>query len=165
MATRELIRLKHTKIKFASYHFFLNSERERFDGYCSAMRQAGLPVTEDSLLASINYDELTDSILKHEVTALFCCNDKLAMKIIEELLDHGIKIPQDVSVIGFDDWDNSNNLLIGLSTVRQNFEEIGSNAANLLINAIQGKIHGNNTKILSGVSLVIRESTCENPYV
>ena len=164
LATRELIRLKHTKIKFASYHFFLNSEQERFDGYCSAMRQSGLPVTNESLLTSINYDALTDSILKHDVTALFCSNDKLAIKIMKQLLARGVKIPQDVSIMGFDDWDNSHNLSIELSTVRQVFEEIGSNATNLLINAIQGKIQGGNTKVLSGVSLVIRESTSENPY-
>lgn len=164
LATRELIRLKHTKIKFASYHFFLHSEQERFAGFCSAMRQAGLPVTDDDLLTRIDYDALADRIEKREVTALFCSNDKLAMEIIRQLTGRGLKIPQDVSVMGFDDWDHSGNLSIGLSTVRQNFEEIGRNAANLLNQVIQGKTHGGNTKILSGVSLVIRESTCENPY-
>ncbi len=164
LATKELLRLKHTNIKFASYHFFLNSEQERFDGYCSAMRQAGLPVTGDNLLTQINFDELTKSILKRDVTAIFCCNDKLAMKIMKQLLICGIKVPQDVSIMGFDDWDKSNDLPIKLSTVRQIFEEIGNNAANLLINAILGKIYGGNTKVLSGVSLVLRESTCENPY-
>lgn len=165
LATRELIRLKHSKIKFASFHFFLQSEQERFAGYCSAMRQAGLPVTDDDLLTRINYDVLVDSIFKRDVTALFCSNDKLAIEIIGQLTGRGVKIPQDVSVMGFDDWDHAGNLSIGLSTVRQNFEEIGRNAANLLNQVIQGKTHGGNTKILSGVSLVIRESTCENPYV
>ncbi len=164
LATRELIRLKHTKIKFAAYHFFLNSEQERYNGYCSAMRQAGLPVTDDSLLIDINYDTLADSILKHEVTALFCSNDKLAVKIMKHLLSRGIRIPQDVSIIGFDDWDNSRDLPIALSTVKQVFEEIGQNAANLLINAILGKIQGGNAKMLSGVSLVMRDSTSVNPY-
>ncbi|WP_068784598.1 GntR family transcriptional regulator [Paenibacillus phocaensis] len=164
LATRELIRLKHTQIKFASYHFFLHSEQERFAGFCSAMRQAGLSVTDDDLLTRIDYDTLADRIEKREVTALFCSNDKLAMEIIRQLTGRGLKIPQDVSVMGFDDWDHSGNLSIGLSTVRQNFEEIGRNAAHLLNQVIQGKTHGGNTKILSGVSLVIRESTCKNPY-
>ncbi|GJM78424.1 GntR family transcriptional regulator [Paenibacillus sp. HMSSN-139] len=164
LATRELIRLKHTKIKFASYHFFLHSEQERFAGYCSAMRQAGLTVTDEDLLTRIDYDGLADSILKREVTALFCSNDKIAIEIIGQLTTRGLKIPQDVSIIGFDDWDHSSNLSIGLSTVRQNFEEIGRNAANLLNQVIRGKTHSSNTKILSGVTLVIRESTSENPY-
>ncbi|WP_410771320.1 GntR family transcriptional regulator [Fontibacillus sp. BL9] len=164
LATRELIRLKHSKIKFAGYHFFLHSEQERFAGYCSAMRQAGLPVTDDDLLTRIDYDALADSIFKRDVTALFCSNDKLAIEIIGQLTGRGVKIPQDVSVMGFDDWDHAGNLSIGLSTVRQDFEEIGRNAANLLNQVIQGKTHGGNTKILSGVSLVLRDSTCENPY-
>jgi GntR family transcriptional regulator of arabinose operon len=164
LATRELLRLKHTKIKFASYHFFLNSEQERYDGYCSAMRQAGIPITEANLLNNIDYDALAESILRHDITAMFCCNDKLAIKIMKQLLDRGLRIPQDVSIMGFDDWDSSHDMSIQLSTVKQVFEEIGSHAANLLVNAIQGKFQGGNTKILSGVSLVIRDSTCENPY-
>lgn len=164
LATRELIRLKHTKITFASYHFFLHSEQERFAGYCSAMRQAGLPVTDDLLLTRMDYDALADSVMKRNVTALFCSNDKLAIETIEQLTGRGVKIPQDVSIMGFDDWDHAGNLSIGLSTVRQDFEEIGRNAANLLNQVIQGKTHGGSTKILSGVSLVLRDSTCENPY-
>jgi len=128
------------------------------------MRQAGFPVTDDNLLTRVDYDALADSILKRDVTALFCCNDKLAIEMIEKLTDRRVRIPQDVSIMGFDDWDHSSNLSIGLSTVRQDFEEIGRNAANLLHQVILGKTHGRNTKILSGVSLVIRESTCENPY-
>ncbi len=164
LATRELIRLKHTKIKFASYHFFLHSEQERFAGYCSAMRQAGLPVTDDHLLTRMDYDALSGSVMKRDVTALFCSNDKLAVETIEQLTSRGVNIPQDVSVMGFDDWDHAGNLSVGLSTVRQDFEEIGRNAANLLNQVIQGQTHGGSTKILSGVSLVLRESTCENPY-
>ncbi len=165
LATRELIRLKHTKIKFASYHFFLNSEQERFDGFCHAMRQSGLHINDESLLININYDELIASIQNHDITALFCSNDKLAIKVAKQLLAHGIRIPQDLSIMGFDDWDYPHGLPFELSTVKQSFEDIGSNAANLLFNAIQGKIQGGNTKVLSGVSLVIRGSTCENPYI
>ena len=164
LVTRELLRLKHTKIKFAAYHFFLNSEQERYNGFCSAMRQAGFSVDDDNLLIDINYDSLADSILKHDVTALFCSNDKLAVKIMKQLLSRDIKIPQDVSIVGFDDWDNSRDLPIALTTVKQVFEDIGQNAANLLINAILGKIQGGNVKILSGVSLVIRDSTSVNQY-
>ncbi|GIP30330.1 DNA-binding transcriptional regulator CytR [Paenibacillus sp. J23TS9] len=164
LATRELIRLKHSRIKFASYHFFLHSEQERFAGYCSAMRQAGLPVEGDHLLTRIDYDALSGSVMKRDITALFCSNDKLAVETIEQLTGRGVNIPQDVSVMGFDDWDHAGNLSVGLSTVRQDFEEIGRNAANLLNQVIQGQTHGGSTKILSGVSLVLRESTCENPY-
>lgn len=164
IATKELLRLKHTKIKFVGYHFFLNSEQERYDGYCSVMRQAGLEANQDSLLVNIDYEILKQQILNRDITALFCCNDRLAIKIMKKLTELGVRIPQDVSIIGYDDWDAAQNTLIGLTTVRQNFNEIGANATHMLMSAIQGKIQGNNTKILSGVSLILRESVSLNPY-
>jgi DNA-binding LacI/PurR family transcriptional regulator len=164
IATKELLRLQHTKIKFAGYHFFLNSEQERYDGYCSAMREAGLEVTQDNFIVNINYDLLKKQIMDRDITALFCCNDRLAIKSIQKLTEQGVRIPQDVSIIGFDDWDSEQNSSIGLTTVRQNFNEIGANATYLLMSAIQGKVQGNNTKLLSGVSLVVRNSICMNPY-
>lgn len=164
-ATKELIRLKHTKIKFASYHFFLSSEQERYDGYCNAMRQAGLSVTPDSLLTHVDYDRLASDILSRNTTAIFCCNDKLAMKMIDNLTQRGIRVPQDVSIFGFDDWSGSQMSVVRISTLRQNFEEEGCNAAILLLNAIQGKFKTPDIKMLSGAQLILRESTCKNPYI
>lgn len=161
-ATNELLKRNHTKIKFISYHFFLSSEKERFDGYCSAMWQAGLPITSENLICDLDYEVLSKSILSRETTALFCCNDRLAIKVIKGLQKYKIRIPQDVSIIGFDDWENSQCAQYGLSTVRQDFQQIGSNAANLLINVIQGKFKEQNIKILSNAQVIIRESICEN---
>ncbi len=164
LATKELLKLNHTNIKFVGYHFFLNSEQERYDGYCSAMRQAGLVDIQNEFLSSIDYELLKKQIFNHDITALICSNDRIAIKLMKKLTEMGIRIPQDVSIIGFDDWDSAQNDAIGLTTVRQNFNEIGANATYLLLSAIQGKIQGKNTKLLSGVSLVIRNSICNNPY-
>lgn len=163
-ATRELLRLKHTKITFASYHFFLSSEQERYDGYCHAMRQAGLNITKGNLLTDINYDTLAKDILSHNTTALFCCNDKLALKTITALADRGVRVPQDVSVFGFDDWSGSQQSAVSISTLKQDFEEEGGNAAILLINAMKGRFKNKDVKLLSGAQLILRDSICENPY-
>lgn len=164
LATKKLLDLRHTKIKFAGYHFFLQSEKERYDGFCGAMREAGLEVTKDNLMLDIDYEQLKELILHRDVTAIFCCNDKLALKVINALTAQGIKIPQDVSIIGYDDWANAQNAIVSITTIRQDFDQIGANAAYLLISALQGKIQGNNTKIISGVFLVERDSTSINPY-
>lgn len=68
------------------------------------------------------------------------------------------------TTFGFDDWDILRRNKVGIATVKQNFEEIGSHAANLLVNAAQGKFTDNSTTILTGVELVIRESICENKW-
>lgn len=106
IATQELLRLHHTRIKFAGYHFFLQSEKERYDGFCGAMRQAGFETNQDNLLLNIDYGQLKEQILKQETTAIFCCNDKLALKVINTLTELGIRVPHDVSIMGFDDWDH-----------------------------------------------------------
>ncbi len=166
LATRELLCRKHTKIKFASYHFFLSSEQERFDGYCYAMRQANLTVSNDNLLkdTDIDYDDLAADILARRTTAIVCCNDKLALKMITNLTARSIRIPQDVSIFGFDDWSGSQQSCVSLSTLRQDFEEEGVNAAILLINSIQGRFKNHDTRLLSGARLILRDSICENPY-
>ena len=164
MATRELIRLKHTKIRFASFHFFLSSEQERYDGFCNAMRQAGLSAPSGGLLNDIDYDALAADILARRITALVCCNDQLALKTIRRLTERGVRVPQDVSVFGFDDWIGAIQSPVSLSTLRQDFEEEGGNASILLLNAIQGRFRHNDAKLLSGVELIVRDSVCENPY-
>lgn len=163
LATEELLRLKHTKIKFAAYHFFLQSEQERYEGFCTAMRQAGLDTSQNNLIVGMESGRLAELIRTREVTAIFCCNDRLAVKLMRSLQEQHIRTPEDVSFIGFDDWDESLNNSLGLTTIKQNFDEIGTNAAHLLISAIQGNITSNNTKILSGVSLIRRSSTGLNP--
>lgn len=162
-ATKKLLQMGHTKIKFAGFHFFLSSERERFDGYCSAMREAGLPITSESLLNPVDFDLLAESVRREETTAVFCCNDKLATKVVTQLLERGVRVPEDVSILGFDDWEDLRHFPIGLSTVRQDFERLGGHAANLLLSAVNGSFTDHNTKILAGVELVLRDSTAEYP--
>lgn len=163
LATKQLLNMGHTNIRFAGYHFFLSSERERFDGYCSAMRHSGHAITDKSLMNPVDYDELVSSVKSGETTAIFCCNDKLAIKVCSNLIEKGIKVPHNVSIMGFDDWNDLKHFSIGISTVRQNFERLGGHAANLLLNAINGSFTDRNTKILAGVELIMRDSTRSIP--
>ena len=114
IATKALLQLNHIKIKFVGYHFFLNSEQERYDGYCSAMRQAGLVDIQNDFLANIDYEILKKQILNREVTGLICSNNRIAIKIMKTHTELGVQVPQDVSIIGFDDLDSAQNDAIGL---------------------------------------------------
>ncbi len=165
MAAKLLLEHGHEKIWFVGYHFFLKSEQERYDGFCGMMRKAGVNVSEDNLIMDVNYDVLAAQIRAREVTALFCCNDRLAVKTIRQLRDRGLHVPEDVSVMGFDDWAASPDVERELTTIRQDFTEIGSNTAYLLLSRLQGRLAGNQpVKILSDVSLVVRGSVCHNPF-
>ncbi|MFV0401070.1 MAG: substrate-binding domain-containing protein [Oscillospiraceae bacterium] len=160
LATRKLLELGHRSICFGAYQFFLSSELERYDGFCSAMRQAGIELAHSHLLNGIDYDTLRDQILAGEVTALFCCNDKLAVKAVRQLMERGIRIPEDVSVMGFDDWEGNRDIPMGLTTMRQDFAALGQMAAHLLINVINGNTVSN-LKMLVGVTLVERDTVSE----
>ncbi len=162
LATQFLIQQKHTKIRFSGYKFFLKSEQERYDGFCSAMRKAGLEITKDSLILDVDYDALVEQIRSREVTAIFCCNDRHAVQMMNRLREKGVSIPQEVSIMGFDDWRASPTVERELTTVRQDFNEIGLNAAYLLLSILQGKLTESPIQILSNASLIVRSSVQEN---
>jgi GntR family transcriptional regulator of arabinose operon len=93
-----------------------------------------------------------------ELTALFAVNDRKGLELINKLMGMGIRIPEDVSVIGFDDYEASSLARIPMSTVRQHFEEEGYTAAKILLGAIEGSDSQFN-KIRIGTKLIIRSST------
>lgn len=127
------------------------------------MREAGYRISRENLIMDIDYEQLAAQIRAGEVTALFCCNDRLAVKTIRSLRERGLRIPEDVSVMGFDDWSASPDVARELTTVRQDFTEIGANTAYLLLSLLQGRFAGNPVKILADVSLVVRSSVGDNP--
>lgn len=159
IAAEHLISLGHRKIAFVASNFSLSSEQERYEGFCSALRHAGIALTSNNLIENPIYDDLADKINSREITGLFCCNDRQATQIIQELLARGISIPEQVSIIGFDDWKGSYRLPLRLTTVRQRFGALGTQAANMLFHMIDGKLQSNYMKIFIGVDLIPRETT------
>lgn len=158
-----LLKLGHRRIRFVSYNFFLSSEQARFDGYCTAMRHAGYTVQAEDLLSHRDMDRLVEAVRTGACTALVCCNDKLAGKVLHVLLENGVRIPEEVSVFGFDDWEKNRELPMGLSTMRQDFEEIGGMAANLLCSVIQGHFKKGRKEFLSKAELLLRDTVGPAP--
>ena len=157
LATEALIGMGHRKICFCGHYFFLSSEAERYSGFRYAMHKAGIPLTEYSLLEKTDFDTLYSWIREGRVTALFCCSDRLAESACRKLREKGLRIPEDISVFGFDDNIYSPDRPIALSTVRQDFESIGEQAVRLLLNVIDNK-QQIPISILTNVTLVMRDS-------
>lgn len=163
-ATSFLLNKNHKKLKFISFDINLNSEQERYSGFSDALKGANLPVDQNSLIfeGELDYIKLAESIKKHEVTALCCCNDKIAVKVMKRLLSLGVEIPKEVSLFGFDDELAAQTAPVGLSTVRQSFETVGAYAADLLLRHISHEDDSYNTQIRVGTELVLRDSVAEN---
>jgi len=91
------------------------------------------------------------------VTAVFCGNDEIAMGVIKGLGDAGLRVPEDVSVAGFDDHPLAAMWNPALTTVRQDFGGLGARAFELLRGAMRGSATRRTSSELP--ELVIREST------
>ena len=159
LAAGALIRQGHEKICFLAHLFFLSSEQERYAGFCSALRAAGIRPGPGSLMEKPDFDALSRSVRAGEITAVFCVSDRMAERAVTALMKLGLRVPEDVSVIGFDDNIYTAGCPVPLSTVRQHFELIGQRAAELLLWTLDRK-NGpvENTQMQIGVELVLRAS-------
>lgn len=149
--------------------FYIGETRNegRYEGYLDEMKSLGIPTTPEfvcqSQLSPQSGYRCTEEILfrRGSCTAIFCANDDTAIGVVRALLEHDIRVPQDVSVIGLDDIEMSRYLSPMLTTVHIPTEEMGNQAAKVLIDRMEGG-HKTPIKILFPSSLSPRES-CAAP--
>jgi len=166
LATNHLIKLGHKNIAFISGDIDHPSFSERLNGYKQALQYANIPIKNNLILTNTNYPgrqtgfNLAKKIFtsNKEVTAVFAGNDAMAIGVMHYLIKKGCKVPEDVSVIGFDDIEADLLLDPSLSTVRVPKIELGVEALKLLANTLKNK-KSLPKKILVPVELIIREST------
>jgi LacI family transcriptional regulator len=162
-AVEHLIGLGHRRIGFIGGRTDLRSAIRRRQGYEDALRQADLPVEADLIqdgdfttaMAMLCARRLLS--LPDPPTAIFAANDQSAFGVISAARELGIHIPDDLSVVGFDNIPEAAYIQPALTTVDQSVAEMGYAAAELLMNLIQGNPQESNlTKIPT--QLVIRDS-------
>ena len=144
LATEYLLRLGHTRIGFLGGRPDLESARLREDGFRRAMATAGVPVDED-LVRIGGYSQAAalgpaHELLSHEhrPTAVFAANDQSAIAVIDVAHRLGLTVPDDLSVIGFDNVPESALTEPPLTTVRQPLQQMGAEALRLLVDVIDG---------------------------
>lgn len=160
MAAKHLITSGHQKILFIGNNSHILTEQLRYQGLEIALRENG--IKHDSRLIASDFAQnplaFLEIVEEHHPSAIMCVNDLVACKVTEILRENLILVPQDISVTGFDDADIAKYNHPKLTSVRQDFFEIGKRAAELLIDLIYNKRKGC-TQIYLPVELVIREST------
>lgn len=161
-----LVGLGHRHIAFIQGPANLGSSKLRYRGVREAFAAAGNKVAAVVYLRGgntfISGLKATERILASnpEVTAIFANNDEMASGVISALHQRGLRVPGDISVVGFDD-SLSGNVSPGLTTIRQHISEIASQAVDLLMRDIRGKNLGKKSKpvnLLIDYKLVVRES-------
>jgi LacI family transcriptional regulator len=132
----------HRRIAFAALNRHLYTLHARLEGYNHAMQQAGLkplpmlPCTTQEIASSVLLDALRGP---QPPTAIFTANGLTTRYALKALLDAGIRIPSDLALVAFDDFDMAEILEPRLSVVRQPAQELGRVAANLLFEHLAGK--------------------------
>jgi len=141
-ATRHLLDLGHETVHHIAGPDSWLDAQERVEGWRQALRSAGAP--EPGLLlgdwsARSGYELGHRLAAMPEVTAVLCGNDQMALGLLRALAERGRRVPGDVSVVGFDDVPEAAFFLPPLTTVRQNFGELGRRALHLLLDRISGE--------------------------
>ncbi|MFD8205269.1 LacI family DNA-binding transcriptional regulator [Streptomyces sp. NPDC059695] len=131
-----------------------------------AAEAAGTPLPDEQIVRSIFSLEggqaAANGLLEQGVTGIVCASDPLALGAIRAARRRGLRVPQDVSVVGFDDSAFMNCTEPPLSTVRQPIEAMGRAAVELLCSQIQG-VHSHPGELLFEPELVVRGSTAPPP--
>ncbi|EEX36993.1 HTH-type transcriptional repressor PurR [Vibrio metschnikovii] len=147
LATKYLIENGHTEIACLSGHFVKAACQERIAGFRRAMAEANLTVKEDWILEG-NFECDTavlaaDKIIAMDTrpSAVFCFNDTMALGLISRLQQRGIRVPNDMSVIGYDNIELAEYFSPPLTTVHQPKRRVGKNAFEILLERIKDKEH------------------------
>ena len=166
-ATRYLISKGHRRIAFVSGSIRENGvNMKRFQGYRDAMQEAGLTVDETAVYSgTVDYEygmEAARDFLARgsQQTAAFVTADVITMGLIRGLQQNHVRIPEDVSVVSFDDVYLSQMANPALTTIHQDIGEKGKQAVQLVLDAARSGEH-HHTECILPLSLVERESVCE----
>jgi LacI family transcriptional regulator len=158
-----LVSKGHRNIAFINGHNFAAVSRVRLDGYKLALEENGIPFTPELTIISDYSEEgaynSTQRLLqeKKNISAIFAASDLMAVGAIKALIDSNYKVPEDISVIGFDDIFFAEYSNPGLTTVRQHKFEMGYEGSKLLNKIMEQPDYVPKRKRID-VELIIRES-------
>jgi LacI family xylobiose transport system transcriptional regulator len=164
MATRHLIELGHRRIAAITGPDDMMCSHARIDGYRSAMTAAGLPIDPDLIRfgdfhtsgGRLHGFELLDR--DDRPTAIFAGSDLQALGVIESMRQLGLRAPDDVSIVGYDDIPLATWVSPRLTTIHQPLRRMAEEATRLVIRMREGETTGA-TRLDLATDLIVREST------
>jgi LacI family transcriptional regulator len=166
-AAKYLIGLGHRRIGFITGAMDQICAQDRLGGYRTALADNGIAfdpalVREGNFFQPLGYTGASALLeLPQPPTAIFASNDVSAFGVMEAVREHGLRIPDDVSVMGFDDIPQAAHVHPPLTTVRQPLEEMGRTATRMLLEYIKGP-PPSIERVELPTELVIRQS-CQTP--
>ena len=160
-----LVKLGHTRIGYIAGPRGMKSTRERLEGFCDALEKHGCKPARDMLArGAYTFEsgmECTHSLLENPnpPTAIFASNDEMAVGAINAAREMGLKVPEDLSVAGFDDSMLASRIMPALTTIRRPVREMARLATTKLIASIDGRHEDAHAGNMLVPELVTRNST------
>lgn len=162
--TRYLASLGHTRIAFIKGHPQHSAVQNRYFGYCDGLRESGLR-QDRSLVAEGDNSTLGGKVgaarllqLENPPTAIFAANDDMAAGVMQEAIIRGIRIPDQLSVVGCDDSALARQVYPNLTTIRQPLARMAERAVEALVAKNCGQATDRPAEVIAG-AIKIREST------
>lgn len=166
LAVQHLIDLGHKQIATISGNLQSNDGHDRYEGWKATLKDNGLPlgpVAQSDFSIDGGYKAMNRLLSSGEkFTAVFIANDSMAFGAYTALRENGIRVPDDISIVGFDDIPESMHFTPRLTTVRQDFQLLGRMAIEYVLRLINDPDLPPHQRILQP-ELIIRDST--GPFI
>lgn len=168
LAGAHLLAQGNTRFAFVGDDRIARQVADRLRGFRDAVQAAGLPAESVTVIPTSSW-KISDGRRAGRVvaelppaerpTAVFCANDMIALGMLQELLHAGIRVPDDIALVGYDDLEWASVSTIPLTTVRQPREEFGRTAVRMLLDEVeQGAAH-EHEHVVFMPELIVRESS------
>lgn len=168
LAGAHLVEQGHRRLAFAGGPLSIDQVAERLQGLREAVTEAGGDADDvmvcDTPALRIDAGRLAGQRLAsmpadERPTAVFCANDLVALGVLQEAIRHGLHVPKDLAIVGYDDIQYAGGAAVPLSSVRQPREELGRAAAELLFDEINDGDRHRHRQVVFEPELVVRDSS------
>jgi DNA-binding LacI/PurR family transcriptional regulator len=161
LATRHLLDLGHESVLHLPGPANWLDAAARRQGWRMALEERDLPIpalmAEGDWSSRSGYEVSRAMLRESRPTAVFAANDQMALGLLRALHEAGLRVPEDVSVVGFDDLPESGYFTPPLTTVRQDFEKLGQRTMALVLRVLAGELDA--SEPLVEPQLIVRSST------
>jgi LacI family transcriptional regulator len=164
MAVEHLIRLGHRRIGTVTGRLNMSSGHDRLAGYRQAMVAHRIPIDEDLVIEGDFSEDsgalAAQRLMSASATAIFAASDSMAVGALKTIRHAGLRVPQDIALVGFDDVAMATAVEPALTTVRQPIERLASMAVDVLLDMLENPASAGSPKhkIILPVELIVRDS-------
>ena len=172
MAVTHLVENGHQQIAYISGPPAIRQVADRHEGALRALRRAGRPLDSLTVIeaSALNVASgkwagaaIAEMPARSRPTAVFCANDLMALGVLQEMTRHRIRVPEDISIVGYDDIEFAAAAAVPLTSVRQPRLELGRTAARLLLEEADDTQRHQHRQVIFEPEFVIRQSTQAAP--